>query len=680
MRNLLSSASLVLLAAITVPAQQAPPSGGQPPPVTFKVEVNYVEIDAVVTDAQGQFVRNLSRDDFEVVEEGRPQQVSAFSLVDLAIERPDAPLFRNTEIEPDVRSNRGEFNGRVLILVLDNLHTAPLRSARVKLAARQFVERYVGANDLVAVVQTGLARGGTQELTGSRARLLRAIDRFIGQKMPSSALGQFAPPVERGRDSSSLERVSMARNTLETLKNLAVYLEPIRGRRKAIVWFSEGLDYESEGPGSIDSGVRDLMRDAIASATRAGVSFYGVDPRGLGAGLDDTIDIAGMPDPETPGVGPGALFDEVRRSQNALRTLSAETGGFAIVNQTDMRAGFQRLVQENSSYYLLGYYSADERRDGKFRRVDVRVRRPGLEVRARKGYTAPRGRAAAPAAASAPGASPAIREAMNSPLPAAGLAMTVFAAPFMGTSSNASLAIVAEFEPGQLRFIEKDGTFAEDLEVVAIAVDANGKVRDGGRDEAPLRLSAQSHALVAASGLRLTRRLSVPPGRYQVRVGAREANGAAVGAVTLDVDVPDFAKAPLAMSGIALTSPSASRMITANPDPQFKDVLPASPTALRDFPSSDVLSLFVEIYDNQKTPHRVGIQTAVTADNGTVVFTSSDERRSEEFAGSKGGGYGHAATIPLKGLAPGRYVLSVSARTMLSNGATAAREVEFRVR
>jgi hypothetical protein len=516
-------------------------------------------------------------------------------------------------------------------------------------------------------------------LTGSRARLLRAIDRFIGQKIPSAALERIAPRQDF-RDGASMERNARARNTLETLKNLAEFLEPIRGRRKAIVWFGEGVEYEADNPLDTDPATRDMMLDAIASATRAGVSFYGVDARGLGAGLDEMTEISGMPDPSTPGIGPGAVFDEVRRTQNSLRTISTETGGFAIVNQTDMRAAFARLVQENSSYYVLGYYSSDERRDGKFRKVDVRVKKPGLEVRARKGYTAPKGRATPPPTAAAANASPAIRDALNSPIPATGLTMSVFAAPFVGTSSKASLAIVAEFEPGQLKFVQKDGVFTEDLELVAIAVDSKGKLQDGGRDEAPLRLSQKSHDAVAQSGLRLTRRLEVPPGRYQVRVGARESTGAAVGSVTLDLDVPDFSKLPLAMSGIALTSPSASRMITANPDPGFKDVLPASPTARREFPRTDVLSLFADVYDNQRAAHRVAIQTTVTADNGTIVFTSSDERSSDELRGAKGGGYGHTATIPLKDLEPGRYVLAVRARTLLSDGATASRELEFRVR
>ena len=144
--------------------------------------------------------------------------------------------------------------------------------------------------------------------------------------------------------------------------------------------------------------------------------------------------------------------------------------------------------------------------------------------------------------------------------------------------------------------------------------------------------------------------------------------------------MPDFSKGPLLMSGLTLTSESAARVPTANPDPGFKDVLPASPTAIRDFAASDTLSLFAEVYDNQtRAAHRVAIKTTVAGDDGRVLFTAEDERTSQELQGKKGG-YGYVTKIPLAKLAAGRYVLRVEARTLLTNGGTAARELEFRVR
>ena len=147
-----------------------------------------------------------------------------------------------------------------------------------------------------------------------------------------------------------------------------------------------------------------------------------------------------------------------------------------------------------------------------------------------------------------------------------------------------------------------------------------------------------------------------------------------------DLDVPDFSKSDLSMGGILLTSASASRVPTANPDKDFKEILPASPSARREFPPNDQLALAVDVYDNKgSTPHRVEIRTTLTADDGSVVYSAKDERRSEELKGASGT-FGHVANVPLKGIAPGRYVLKVEAQSLLSNGPTAAREIEIAVR
>jgi hypothetical protein len=273
-----------------------------------------------------------------------------------------------------------------------------------------------------------------------------------------------------------------------------------------------------------------------------------------------------------------------------------------------------------------------------------------------------------------------IRDALGSPIPATGLGLTIFAAPFTGAAPKASVATVLEIDPAHLKFVEKDGTFNEDLDVHLLAMDANGKMQDGGPAHVPLKLSARSHELVSRNGIRITRRLNLPPGRYQIRVAVREGNGGAIGTVTQDLDVPDFSKEKLQMSGITLTSAAASRVPTANPDPGFKDVLPSDPVAARVFPRGDTIALFAEVYDNQTSAaHRVAIATSVVADDGKVVFTANDERSSTDLQGQKGG-YGYTLKIPTSELAPGRYVLKVEARTLLSGGGTAAREVELRIR
>ena len=185
-RRIVLGLALAVGAAVAVGAQQPPASPATEPQVTFKVEINYVEVDAAVFDRQGGFVRDLKRDDFEVIEDGVPQDVTAFTQVNIPIERAEpAPLQATAVIEPDVVSNVRPFEGRVYVIILDDKHTAALRSAQTKKAAEQFISRYMADNDLAAVITTSGQGGGTQEFTSNKRLLLRAVNKFIGQKLRS---------------------------------------------------------------------------------------------------------------------------------------------------------------------------------------------------------------------------------------------------------------------------------------------------------------------------------------------------------------------------------------------------------------------------------------------------------------------------------------------------------------
>ena len=133
------------------------------PSVTFKTDVNFVEIHAIVTDERGNLVRDLRKDDFEVFEDGKPQTPSVFSLVDLPIERPLTPSFATQPVEPDVRSTVRSFDGRLYVVVLDDLHTSTLRSQLVRDAAKRFIQQYVGTNDHGAAGDNGLTKYWQEE-------------------------------------------------------------------------------------------------------------------------------------------------------------------------------------------------------------------------------------------------------------------------------------------------------------------------------------------------------------------------------------------------------------------------------------------------------------------------------------------------------------------------------------
>jgi VWFA-related protein len=688
---------LVLLAGAALTGQAPAPPAQQPPapqppaqqPPTFKVRVDYVEVDAVVTDRQGRLVRDLKKEDFQVLEDGKSQSITNFTMVDIPVDREDRPLFASAPIEPDVRTNEKPFDGRVYVMVIDDMHTRFGRSVRVKTAAKQFIERRLGANDLMAVVHTAGPSDANQEFTNNKRLLLAAVDKTQGRKLDSAtanktneynntrSIRQQGDPLN---DPDDMERGFNARSTLDTLRNVAEWFGAVHGRRKAILFVSEGIDYDINDMipqnGSTHqsaSMVMDSTREAIGAATRANVAIYGIDPRGLTDLGDESIEIGAFPDDTSLGVGPGSLQNELRLSQDSLRTLSEETGGFAVVNKNDFATAFQRIVEDNSSYYVLAYYPPDAR-PGRTHKIDVRVTRPGLTVRSRKAYLTPK-KADAPKATANNPSTPELREALDSPLPVSGLTMHVFASPFKGTAPNASVLFGVELRG-------RDMKVAPNSKILLsyIAIDANGKVKGGNTDSLALtNLRPDTKARIEQSGLRMLNRLDLPPGKYQLRVAAHDQSGGNVGSVQYDLDVPDFAKAPFSMSGLVLTSGVGSAFPTVKPDAQLKPMMPGPPIALRAFPQNDEIALFTEVYDNAgATPHKVDIVTTVTTDEGKVLF-KTDEVRDSTDLGGKSGGYGYATRVPLKDLALGSYVLKVEAKSRLGKTPPVARELQFTV-
>ena len=674
--------SVVLaLAASFVPAAQQPPAQPAAQGPTFRVAVDYVEVDAVVTDSAGRFVRGLTKDDFELLEDAKPQEISAFTLVDLPVAPPArVAAAPKTTVLPDVRSNDGVFNGRVIVLALDDMLVDARRTQTVRASAKQFINRFVSDNDLVAVITTSGAAATSQNFTNNRQLLLAAVDRFIGGRLPSIARTRMEDLQNGGTgvDRDTLQRASRSQSALARLGGAANYLAGIRGRRKALVWFTEGVDFDMDNVMDRNAAsVRDSLSNLIVSAQSAGVTFYAVDPRGIGAGLDENIDINLPEDSFTSDLGMQSVMNETRWTQGSMRTIANESGGFAIIGG-DLNAQFAKVIEENSSYYLLGFYSSAAKKDGKFRTINVKVKRPGLQIRHRKGYSNPRDTTSPPGGAST--APPELRSAVQSPIPLSGVPMRVFAAPFRLNSKNAAIAMIIEVSPSALRFEQKGEVFSETLELLIVPVNAAGKALDGARDEAPLNLSPKSYELVRVNGLRLARRLDLPPGRYQLHVAAQSANSKQVGALTYDLEVPDFSKGALAMSGIAMMSGAADRIPTPKPDKSFTDVLPMAATALREFDRGDTLFAVVQTYANAAgTPHAVQLHTTVTREDGTVTVRRTDERPAEDVK-SSGGVLEHSMKLPLSGMTPGRYVLRVEARSSLGGGAQAAREVEFTVR
>ena len=657
----------------------------QRPQATFRAEINYVEVDVLVTDAQGNFVTGLKAGDFEVIDAGKPQTIDTLREINVPIVRYDGPLTSATPVYSDVASNEAAAEGRIFVFVLDDFHTWPARTNLVKQLARNFITTQMGSNDLAAIVQTSGRRDSAQDFTSNKGLLLAAVDRFMGQGLEGAVMARMrdqqnrmnrpnesAPAVDR----DARERLMRGRVLFDTIRGLSADLAAITGRRKAMLLFSEGVDLQSvamQGGIPLDD-TRRAMQNAIAEATRANVHVYGIDATGMSVGglvSSETQSILINDLAAGQGLTTGEMAEERRRSTDTLRSLASETGGGTVLETNDFREGFARIQRENSTYYVLGFAPQD-RPDGTFHPLDVRVKRPGVQVRARAGYHAAK-------SGTRPAANLPMVDLMTAALPVEGLPMHVAAPVFAGKGDESTVVITIDLPHDVLRFEQSGELFTEDFHAVFQAVGDKGKAVAGDGHELALRLRPDAKQIVDDRGLRFVARLKLKPGRYQLRVAAEAKNAGRRGSVFTDVIVPDFADERLVWSGISLNSAEAEKVPTRPADSETEALLPLLPSAVRSFTTNDTLALYGEVYGKEaRGSNAVDLIVAIRDDVGKVVHTTTEERTTPNLEDGRTG-FGLGVEVPLRRFPRGNYVLSLTARSRASGNATATREIPFSV-
>jgi VWFA-related protein len=691
----------VFAGVLTALTASSPVVSAQTP--RFRATTELVDVAVVVRDRDGRMVPDLTVADFQVTEDGMPQTIAAFGRVTYKPASAPAAL----PIATDVSTNENVTDGRIFVLLLDGLHVSPIGISHVRRYARQFVERHVGPHDLVAVLAPGAESAATQDFTSDKARLIAAIDRFSGTKLRSATLeldeerrlaANTGTPVHGGKDPSDEERADRARRLSSILQSLAAHLERVERRRKTLLLFSEGVDYNLDDlMGGVQRNASDVIRAmerAVAALMRTNVSLYTIDPRALSSGdMSTTEATPSQTAPNAPradGTRPRLDFSEpsldaeYAASIRSLRQLAEPTGGFAIVDQNDYRGAFDRIVSESSDYYIIGYSPSRPPKPGEFRRISVRVARPGVSVVARKGYTArvattdssvaadtsidqpfsgsPRiGSRSAPsvtfpstASAAAPkGLSASLAALLASPLPAAGLTMRVHATPFRGSGGKADVQLTIEVLGSALAFAENGGRHQERIELALLTVDERGRGENGRSTTIDLRLTAEELQRVRTTGVRWISHLDLSPGRYQVRVAGRSTGAGTDGLVTADVLVPRFDNT-VSLSGVSLTSLPASLMITRG-DARLAEVLQLPPTATRTFVRGDRIRAAVEVYVSSAN-RSLDIRARLERTDGSVVHEMTE--RATFAADARRGTAGF--TIDTASLVPGVYLLRIS--------------------
>ena len=427
-RRLILSLALVGLAAGLAAQQPVDPERGQLPP--FRGGANLVRVDAYITE-DGRAVTDLTADDFEILEDNAPQTVEQFELIE---PRPPGP--ESDRVEPntvrEAAALAADPRARLFVLFMDVWHVQLAGSYRAQQPVGDLLERLIGQDDMVGVMTPEMsARNITFARRTSTLQAMMATNWYWGQRDQAPMLDpreeayQQCYGADEGLVAEMIDR-RREKKTLDALEEMVVHLEGVREERKFVLVLSEGwrlfgrndalaaklgterltdplyvgptgrLTLGSDPRQLTDAGMAECERDRqllanldnqmtfqllVQRANRSNVSFYAIDPRGLVA-FDEPI---GPRRPALPSEDGRRLFNR----QQSLMTLAEQTDGAFVLNTNDVTGAVSRFMTDLGSYYLLGYYSTNTRLDGRYRRLTVRVKRAGLEVRARPGYLAP---------------------------------------------------------------------------------------------------------------------------------------------------------------------------------------------------------------------------------------------------------------------------------------------------
>ena len=388
------------------PASQAPARPGAPAPggPDFRVAIDLVTTDVIVRDAKDIFIADVTKDEFEVYEDGVLQTMASMTLVHggrvINLQAPPPPPAQEGIILPTARP-RNDAAGRIFLIIVDDLHLDFRNTGRIRDLFKRISRTLVHEGDMFGIVSTGPSSLAI-DLTYDHKILDEAIKKITGNGLKPSDIIQ-------GQDGAQgpTEVRYRAHVAFSTARDIVTQLERITNRRKAVIWVSNGFDFNpfenqrmgedpiyggrtgqtqeegrqfnqqfNQGSQFADADLARELGDLTRSANRANATFYTIDPRGLVAGqdLDETVD-------------PSDFQQHIRKTQDSLRVLAEETGGIAIVNQNNFDKGLKRIDAETSDYYVVGYYSTNPDPLKRTRKIEVKVKRDGLNVWSRTSYT-----------------------------------------------------------------------------------------------------------------------------------------------------------------------------------------------------------------------------------------------------------------------------------------------------
>jgi VWFA-related protein len=648
----------------------APDQATQQGSFVMKVNAELVLTNVVARDRKtGELVHGLKQSDFSVSENGKQQRISSFDFqsVDMATPLNEATVSglaagaNGPGSKAAVVARPEDLrNHRLIVMFFDLTSMQPEDLDRSVEAARDFLKKKMQSADLVALVSLGDTLKVDQDFTADKDALTKEIGIYNGTEGQGFAQGSNANS-NQVEDTSGYTPDESEYNDLNTdrelfaLRSISKSLEKI-SEKKSLLYFSGGISRDGiENQAS--------LRAAVNAAVRANLAIYSVDTRGLQAisplGDASTGSLRG-----TGGYNGGALTNNMNSnfaSQEVMATLSSDTGGKAFFDSNDFAPAFAQVQRDTSAYYAIGFHSTNSSRDGKYRKLTIKINRSGIKLEYRPGYYAP----ADFKHTGKEDRERDLEEQLSSDLPATDIALYLDAMYFR-LDENRFYVPVSLIVPGsQIPFVKGGDKDKATLDIIGAVIDE--VKRPIGRARETVKLNLDESVQARQKNIQYTTSFNLPPGKYHLKFVVRENQTGRMGSFEADITLPEMKKIPLKMSSIVLAS---ARQPSKDENPLVRGGEEYVPNISHVFRQDQHLYLLYEVYaparekatENQPKGAKPGINLLSSLEliqGATKVYeTPLVQAKTTNVDGRDA--VSVELDVPLAGLKPGAYLCQLN--------------------
>jgi VWFA-related protein len=622
----------------------------------FRTGINTVRVDVIVTDRQGNPVTDLTLEDFEIQEDGKPQKAETFRLIKIDTTTQPAYTSRALRTRNDEETAAADENSRIFAFFLDDYHVLRESSMAMRKPVVDFIANQLAPSDL-ATVMYPLTPVDAAVLTRNHQGIINAVEKFEGRKYRYEPVNSVENNYVFKLTPDQIEMIRR-QVTLSAIRGLCTKLGSLREGRKSLILLSEGFNatlppqMRSNLPGGVTgtSGVGGGSRDPFAgdnnrmeervqfsagmdlqrelqdvwdACNRNNTAIYAVDPRGLATGGFDI----------TANISMQTSQSYLNASLDTLRSLADNTDGRAIVNRNDLAAGMKQIIRDASAYYLVGYNSTLAPTDGKFHSIKVRVKRPGVQVRHRQGYWAYSAEDVKRAVAGPkPGPPAEVSRALAAIAPMTNRRyIRTWIGNDKGPDGQPRVTVLWEPLP-PTPGVKRD----EPRRVTVLATSASGDIVYRGK--VPTELAAPGNGGII--------RFQAPPGKLDLQLTI-EGDGTG----TLDTEDRDLVIPDLSSPEVMMSTPKVWVARNAREFTSLTTGVPPAPTATREFRRTDRLLVRLDAYAPASAPTTVAAQ--LLNQQGTKMIDLP-------VIAPTDGGQSYSIDFPLASLAAGQYLLQIT--------------------